>query len=49
MKNLIIISLLFFATLGIAQNNNVALGTFIPEEIEPMPASAKQVLNTRLG
>lgn len=50
MKKAILISLLFVATLGIAQNsNNVALGTFIPDEAEPMPASAKQILNTRLG
>ena len=42
------IALLFVANLG-AQSSNIALGTFIPNEIESMPSSVRQILETKLG
>lgn len=44
------IALLFVTALG-AQNvdSNIALGTYIPYEMESIPASARQILETKLG
>lgn len=52
MRKLILrcLALLVVATLG-AQNNssNIALGTYIPNQFESMPNSARQILETKLG
>lgn len=42
---------LLFVTAITAQNvdSNIALGTYIPNEINDMPASARQILETKLG
>jgi hypothetical protein len=52
MKNLfLIIILLVPVALAIAQNgdSNIALGTYIPNEIEKVPTAARQILETKLG
>lgn len=45
-----ITALLFVATIGAQNvNSNIALGTYIPQEVEMIPASARQILETKLG
>ncbi|WP_347374260.1 hypothetical protein [Aequorivita sp. Q41] len=45
------ICLLFAVVIGTAQNSdsNIALGTYIPYEMAQVPASARQILETKLG
>ncbi len=53
MKNIKIFIQIFFlfliGTITAQEGNNIALGTYIPNEVEALPAAAKQILETKLG
>ncbi|WP_417854940.1 hypothetical protein [Xanthomarina gelatinilytica] len=51
MKKIITIVFCFVATISVAQDNNydISLGAYIPTQAEGIPASAKSMLNNKLG
>lgn len=51
MKNIITLVFCFAATLIVAQDNNydISLGTYVPNQIEGVPASAHSMLSNKLG